>query len=253
MINCGNIWNDPYHASKRTWKSFHARTWTKMHPNALSSINTHRDEESHKRNFVIRARSATRQRLQHRRELNRRRATSASNDFLHHPRQPRQDVCSGLTKPIAGSLDELPYKAIRNLMTPLIESMDAAATNSLANRLREESCTRERAIARRAQVRSEILQELHKREEYTQALERLSGITRPPSLEKDNDSRGTSERILKLAQPREVKSMMSDECLDGLELVHITHPDTLNTLHKKIACMLELLLLLYIPAFLVYI
>jgi hypothetical protein len=219
----------------RTWKSFHSSANVTA-PQVSDSANSSYLAESIRRTFVIRARSATRERLQRRRELNHRRATSAAYTIPNHLKNVRQDVCSGLMRPISGNFEALPQKALRNLMTPLIQNMDAIAAERLQQRLNEEAAQREAKLAYRAKLRNDIIEDMHRREENTQALERLSGITRsPPDARLQDHLNEPSVRIKKLSEPRAVKNMVLGECLDGLELVHVSHPDALNSLRKTVA------------------
>jgi hypothetical protein len=183
---------------------------------------------------VIRARSNTLQRLHHRREMNLRRAVSATNDFQERGPSKRQDVCSGLTACIGGGLGELSFKSLRNIMTPLIENLDAAATNRLDLTLKEEAERERREVERKACFRKELIEDTRRRKAYIEALERLSGIKHiSPSQSTGSTQSLKNDRLEKLALPREHKQLTTKDCLDGLELVHISNPEALDTLHKK--------------------
>jgi hypothetical protein len=118
-------------------------------------------------------------------------------------------------------------------MTPLIENLDADATNRLENRLKDETEVQKRESERRAQIRKELIEDTRRREAYIKALERLSGVKRVSTLQPTENSYCINDRIDKLSRPREQKHLTPTDCLDGLELVHISNPEALDTLHKN--------------------
>lgn len=173
----------------------------------------------------------TLKRLHERRELNRRRAISSTNIPIGRVGHQRQDVCSGLTSTLGGGLGALPYKSLRNIMTPLIEHLDANAMSRLQDRLKIEADQAKSEAELKAQIRKGLIEDTRKREACIQALERLSGIKRIVSLQQAKKE--TSDRIESLARPREPRRLSPKHCLDGLELVHISNPEAIETLHRK--------------------
>lgn len=188
-------------------------------------------QESQKREFVSHARSLTRERLDKRKKYNRLVATAPHvTPFATLP-HVRQDVCSGMTKPIGGNLDDLSVKCLRNVMTPSIERMDDEACARLTIRLNREKCDKELHDKRVQIRRNEIIQDRIRRHRTLTAIERLSGI-RPRSRVRTADHRDDSlSRVDILAMPRREKPITPSLCLDGLELVHISHPTALEHLH----------------------
>lgn len=189
--------------------------------------------EASKKSFLIRSRSSTRARLNRRREYNKKRANSAVLPQPQGQIVPRQDVCSGLTRVIGGDVRTLPKKAMRNLITPLIEEMDQDATMRLQSRLDSEVDLRNSKLAERQSLRRELIDNMKKREEYFAALERLSGISRPKSNHIAGSRYFANERLASLAEPIRLKPLDAKTCLDGLELFHISKPEVIETLHKK--------------------
>jgi hypothetical protein len=179
--------------------------------------------------FIQSSRAVTRERLQKRREYNRLVQTAPVVEPFAKLPHIRQDVCSGMTKPIGGNPDDLPTKAVRIMITPLIERMDDEACNRLEKRLNQERLQEEKLKQMRSARRLEIIQDRKMRERYIEALERLSGIRSTRTIRAA--SADIPERIKLLAEPRNVKTMGLTECLDGLELSHISHPHVVECLH----------------------
>jgi len=134
-----------------------------------------------------------------------------------------------MTQPIGGNPDDLPPKAVKNLITPLIERMDDDACHRLEQRLNQERAVAEREKDLRHVRRLEIIGNRKSREQYILALERLSGIR--PTQSVRASSVPLPARIAHLAEPRNVKPTALNECLDGLELSHISHPHVVECLH----------------------
>jgi hypothetical protein len=179
--------------------------------------------------FVQSSRAVTRERLSKRRQYNRLVQTAPILEPFVKLAHVRQDVCSGMTKPIGGNPDDLPPKAVRNIITPLIEKMDDAACHRLEERLNQERLQEEKLKEVRSNRRLEIIQGRKMRERYILALERLSGIHSHSTIRAASTE--IPERIKLLAEPREVKQVGLSECLDGLELSHISHPHVVECLH----------------------
>ena len=138
-----------------------------------------------------------------------------------------------MTNPIGGDIRDLPKKALRNIFTPLIENLDDQATDRLKARLTEEQQIAADENSRRALLRAEILQDMKHRQRSLLALERLSGL--PPRAQTAPKSILVStevSRVENLAKPRNRKFMKTGECLDGLELTHISNPEVLHVLHS---------------------
>jgi hypothetical protein len=177
-------------------------------------------------------RAVTRDRLNKRRTYNRQVATAPHLDRLPNLGHTRQDVCSGMTKPIGGNLDDLPKKALRNILTPAIERMDDEACIRLNERLLSERENAKFAKLTLQQRRNEIIEDRNRRHQTITALEKLSGI-KPLARACSADGRNSVEnsRITSLAVPRQQKSISPSLCLDGLELTHISHPNAIQHLH----------------------
>ncbi len=228
------MWNDPYHSSNRTWGAYHAvAIKDKVREGDVDAIHRFETVEASKRSFLVRSRSGTRARLNRRREYNKKRATSAILSPAQGLNLPRQDVCSGLTRVIGGDVGSLPKKALRNLITPLIEELDAGAIMRLQSRLNAEEELRNVKLAERQSLRRELLDDMKKREEYVAALERLSGISRPKSNIVRDSSYCANERLKSLAVPAPLKPLDTKTCLDGIELFHISKPEVIEALHNK--------------------
>jgi hypothetical protein len=179
--------------------------------------------------YIQSSRAVTRERLNKRRQYNLLLQKAPRIEPFAKLPHVRQDVCSGMTKPIGGNPDDLPPKAVRNIITPLIEKMDDEACHRLENRLNQERLREDQLKQVRSRRRLEIIHDRKMRERYIAALERLSGVrctraTRAASVE-------IPERIKLLAEPRAVKTVGLTECLDGLELSHISHPHVVECLH----------------------
>jgi hypothetical protein len=137
-----------------------------------------------------------------------------------------------MTKPIGGNIDDLPVKALRNIMTPSIERMDDEACRRLSERLDRENTTQQ-LLQKNVQIRrNEIFEDRNRRHRALTALEKLSGI-RPRSRARSADPKrdNTDSRVDLLAVPRRIKPKSPSLCLDGLELAHISHPTALEHLH----------------------
>ena len=184
-----------------------------------------------KKEFVSQVRSLTRERLDKRRSYNRLVATAPHLEPFAKLTHVRQDVCSGMTKPIGGNMDDLPVKALRNIITPSIERMDDEACVRLSDRLDQEKATEELSQKNIQSRRKEIIEDRNRRHRTLTALEKLSGIrprSRPSSTE---PAPAPTLRIESLAVPRQPKNISPSLCLDGLELAHISHPTALEHLH----------------------
>ena len=188
-------------------------------------------QEALKRDFMTGVRAVTRDRLNKRRTYNRLVATAPHLERSPSVGHTRQDVCSGMTKPIGGNLDDMPVKALRNIMTPAIQRMDDDACCRLNERLvseRESLKTTQLNLQRR---RNEIIEDRNRRHETISALEKLSGI-KPLTRNRSADARRSlKSRVALLAVPRQPRSVSPSLCLDGLELMHISHPNAIEHLH----------------------
>jgi hypothetical protein len=112
--------------------------------------------------------------------------------------------------------------------------MDADATRRLEERLKlEREQNREKteeAILRR----KEILDFGRKRQEYFDAIERLSGIYRPKTAVHQFKKTGVeADRLDQLSRPKVSKPMRIADCLDGLELTHVRNHEVIEALHRK--------------------
>ena len=225
-MNRDNLWNDPYHASQRTWDAYHRK---RSHDRSLSQDGSIPKQQSG--NFGKRI--LTRDQFKARRDYNINRAKSASYVRLPNILHRRQDVCSGLTDRIGGDLRDLPYKALRNVMTPLIESLDIDAKNRLEDRLAFEQREAEAQNSLRAQRRLEFQEDLRNRKKFFATLERCSGI--PARTESITTIPKSSERTEQLALPRAKHPPNISGCLEALELVNISTPEVFENLHKRVS------------------
>lgn len=195
-----------------------------------SQVDSFAYQDKIKRDFVANVRTNTRERLNRRKEYNRLVATAAHLDPFAKLLHVRQDVCSGMTKPIGGNIDDLPLKALRNIMTPSVEKMDDDACVRLSKLLDKERKLEELHRVRINQRRSEIIEDRRRRHECISALEKLSGI-RPRPRSHSHDRHELHDRIAALAVPRPNTSMGPQTCLDGLDLAHISHASAIDHLH----------------------
>ena len=117
-------------------------------------------------------------------------------------------------------------------MTPLIEHLDTDATTRLADRLSKEREAARVELEVRTKRRIELLQDMKNRERYMKVLEKLSGV---PSRAHHHASEipKPGERTDALAAPRQPHQFKTEECLDGLDLTHISHPGVIEVLHAK--------------------
>lgn len=234
-MNRDNLWNDPYHASDRTWKGYHSNHHeSEARAQSLDAVHEYESREEARRQFVMRNRESTRSRFENRRKFNTKLARARTIAPFGRRIHRRQDVCSGMTSTIGGDLRDLPYKALRNIMTPLIETLDTDAANRLKDRLKAEEKSDKELLELRARRRAEILEDLKMRQKSFEALEILSGVTRPRSPPAPIVSQGLSKRTEELAKPRERKPIKPEECLDGLELTHVSNPEVIDALHARV-------------------
>ena len=176
-------------------------------------------------------RSLTRERLDKRKVYNRLVATAPHVDPFTKLPHVRQDVCSGMTRPIGGNMDDLPVKSLRNIVTPSIARMDDEACARLTDRLNRENHEKE-LLAQKIQIRrNEIIEDRNRRHRTLSAIERLSGIRPRSRAAHENQEKESTSRVISLAMPRREKLISPSLCLDGLELVHISHPTALEHLH----------------------
>ena len=235
-LNRDNIWNDPYHASARTWTSYHQRRKADSTTRSYSLSDTENQSvDDRRREFVCSSRIHTLERFHAQRQHNTDRARSPHYRPIPGLSHRRQDVCSGLTSPIGGDIRDLPPKALRTVMTPLIEHLDTDARSRLRNRLEEESREEQALEEARARRRKEFQQDVKDRNKYFEILEKLSGIQRIRIAPQQGSPSVVQcgERTIALAQPRGRKSMTPRECLDGLALVSISTPEVIESLHNK--------------------
>jgi len=233
-MNRENLWNDPYHASDRTWMAYHSGARdASARTHSVDAIHEQETREAARRQFVMRSRETTRQRFDVRRKFNTTRSRARTVSLFAKQQHRRQDVCSGMTNTIGGDVRDLPYKALRNIMTPLIEDLDTDAADRLQERLEEEQRMEKELEEFRAKRRWETLEDLKMRQKSFDALEKLSGIVRPrsPSSSPSAYFFCPSKRTEELAKPRERKALNAIDCLDGLELTHVSNPEVIETLH----------------------
>lgn len=231
-MNRENLWNDPYHASDRTWIGYHSGVLADPASRARSvdAVHEHTNREAARRQFVMKSRETTRNRFEDRRKYNTTRSRARTLELLRQRAHRRQDVCSGMTGTIGGDVRDLPYKALRNIMTPLIEEMDTEAASRLEERLHAEKDRDNELRDIQAKRRAELLEDMKWRKKTFEALERLSGIVvcpRSPTILSPTVSKRTEE----LSRPREGKPIKTVDCLDGLELTHVSNPEVIETLH----------------------
>jgi hypothetical protein len=161
------------------------------------------------------------------------RATSAHYVRIPSLQHRRQDVCSGLTNPIGGDIRDLPFKALRNVMTPLIESLDLEARNRLQARLYAERRAASEVKHILAKKRLECQEDLRNRKNFFAALERCSGIPPRPTSNSSVIVPRTSERTEQLALPRARQETTVSDCQEAFELINVSTPEVFDILHKR--------------------
>lgn len=180
-----------------------------------------------KTKFVESCRLQTLSRFEARRSLNERRCKTTTCIPLEPVLHRRQDVCSGLTSPIGGDIRDFPKKGILRLLTPSIAHMDKDATRRLEKVLVAERREEESELAIRSRTRNEIRSEVENRHRYLNLLEQLSGIQRCSSASR-SQTVSLPERIDKLARPKLRHYANLENCLDGVNLIHVTTPQILT-------------------------
>lgn len=170
--------------------------------------------------FVESSRGETLSRFRARRLWNERCATSDMYIPIDGVPRRRQDVCSGMTSPI-GDLN-----AVRRTITRAVEHLDAEATFRLESALIDEERRDAARLVEQAKRRAQILNDAKDREIYWNTLESLSGISSRPRTHSVSPT--CSDRINQLARPKLRHYATLNNCLDGLDLIHITNPEILE-------------------------
>jgi len=232
-----NLWNDPIHAGRDTWKCYHGpRLRTD------SGLMEQRDKKDkrdidwiHRKQFVTETRENTLERYYARKIVNKNMERSSS--WAHMQRAQRE--VNEFADTFDGDLNALPQSAVKKVITPLVLQGDVEAVKFITAKYEKEAYYRKmwkqweqhrqydiRQDFKRRRVYNEELQELAKQPVRTQSSSPYR-ITEP--------ERYSSKRILELANPKEEKTAEQTLKIDFRGLVTVDSKLALDTLFKGAA------------------